>query len=541
MATLIELIADSGNKEEIKRLWQKKVHDRLLSPFVPLAQARNKTLYEYLKIHGKFYGWDLEDFVAIAAIDINGCDSKDKSLLAYLICDNDLANVKMLLRYGAKVYERDFDYAEDEIKEFFDYQPGRDQKTIYEFCSHRHRQTDYLIRVNALLLDRDDTTDEDSCLEDASLYDWQDFPVEVRTRYGQFRSNLIRRANGGNSAAKNKCRLVAARGMHFAPKYFPPTAQQRIIDNRHEQVATFSQATLFDAGYDADSEVDEDDAAIIEQHNKIIDRANALVDEPDKKERQIGKGTKGRPAATRNNIIFGCFYYRFIQVYINSYHRLFAVGAITKEFGFVTNNNPIISASWKIDKAAMYGSGHRIAWDDKREIRRDPHYRRFNGKPKHPVVGYVDLFDFDIDYVRLNGDDRYLLFKKGKIFLSSMYQYEAEVLFFSMIPKQYHMRRYMIQLPVLSGRYNRVRHTKVCGIRSKGTYESLLDALLKLPSKKSNVKPYQDVVGKITEKAMEAQAKLIEYDVDSRLFSEQKVRVYDHGEQVSDELPKPGA
>lgn len=75
-----------------------------------------------------------------------------------------------------------------------------------------------------------------------------------------------------------------------------------------------------------------------------------------------------------------------------------------------------MSLSWFFHKGAAYGNGQRFD----SQLRKDPHYRRFTGKPKHPNMGYLDVYAFDVDYVRQNGFDRQLMCAQGFIGLSSM-------------------------------------------------------------------------------------------------------------------------
>ena len=226
-----------------------------------------------------------------------------------------------------------------------------------------------------------------------------------------------------------------------------------------------------------------------------------------------------------------------MQVYINSYNHLFNHRSIGVDFNFDSSNNPELSASWNFEKAAMYASGYRFSWKD-RALRKDPHYRRFTGRAKHPNLGFLDVFVFDPQYVKDYAFDRLLAFKEGKIKLSNIFQYEAEVIFHSMIPKQYHARRCIISVPSFDTNYSASCFARY-NIKSKATHTRKRNLIRELPARSSE--EYRKAINTITENASAAQAKIIEQTAHCRLFKNKprKAVVYDHGDKLVATLPKP--
>ncbi len=525
---ILKHILNGASVEKIKKKIQAGYSKVPL--FKPLNELKNKTLFEYLVKFGKLKKWTLKDFIKANAVDLEEKNGEFLTLVQLFIKKNDVLKVRMLLFLGAKLSESDLAFAEGrEIKKFLKYRPGSDECSIFEFCSKRHRESDYLHNARALLRDQADTTDNTS--SDVESMSSDSLSEEEEIKLNDFRTKNIKKYNKKHSEflQDNQLCLVAARGVHFSPKYFTEEACEKVKKHKREHHITYSQSTLFDAGYKADDEVSEDDKRIVARHKHNVKFINTLKDKDDHKEKNI----KGHaPAATRNDKEFENLYYRFMQVYINSYHTLFNIGSIKIDFGFDSLNNPLISASWNVKKAAMYASGFRFEWE-KRKLRKDPHYRRFTGKPKHPNLGYIDLYIFDVAYVREQGFDRQIMCAEGHIKLSAYYRAEAEIIFNSMISKEYHLRRCIIGLPSFDKSYKgNKNYFAHYGITSKELYITHKENIQGLRSKKDD--KYKKVINSLTESTANAQAEIIEKTTHCRLFRSKKpkVIVYDHGSKL---------
>lgn len=495
----------------------------------PLRELKNKTFYQHFREHEKYKNWTLADFIRMGAINCSEQDEQGYSLMQRLIIDNDLRNIKVLLIAMPSFNLADYSLGSAAIKSFLDYRPGKGEMTIKEFAAQRNPNK---LKLQALIFDQEETTDASSSAAEMSS---DEYLSEVDlTSYTTTQSTRIAQFNEPNHRIKDHLgiRLLAARGVHYLPKYFPTRAsRQRIANTRHVPHTTYSASTLFDSGYEADSEPDEKDARIVARHHKNLKFIADLQATPDKKEKKIGKII---PPKSRNEVQFKNLFWRYIQVYINSYSYLFNSQAIKINFGFDTNNNPEISMSWDIEKAMMYASGCRFDWEGPAR-KRDPHYRRFNGKPKHPTMGYVDIFSFDPYYVRTHGVDRWLAYKDGDIKLSNLFLYEAEIIFHSQVNKEYHVKRRIISLPSFAGEFSPKRDQKL-GISCKSTHTKTKNKLLNLPlgrDKKS------ELVGQITQNAVAHQSRLLKSTLQVSLFRLDQVHAFNHGDTLQSALPGP--
>jgi hypothetical protein len=504
MNRILQLILDKNDKEMIQKKLRKGYSTVPL--FTALDELKGKSLFEHLKKYNKVKTWTLEDFVKAGAVDLDEENEKGQTLLQIFIINDELANITMLLQKGKLVLKKkDYKLADPEViegaRDFFDYRPGENEVSIFEFCSNPKRKKHYSRDLKALLRDQADTTDGES--SEAEDIESLELTSAEEKSLSRLRDRKLTAFNKNQEDDGTLC-LVAGRGMHFSPKYFKPKTVKKVIETKNQQRAAISQSTLFDAGYAADDEVDENDRQIQARNKHNLKFIKDLKGSKDRKEKKIGSSA---PAATRNNIKFDSHYYRYMQVYINSYSRLFNIGAIKVDFGFDTKNNPELSASWNFEKAAYYGSGFRLNWNESK-LRKDPHYRRFTGKAKHPNVGYLDVYAFDIDYVRTHGFDRQIMCKEGKIRLSAFYRHEAEIIFHSMIPARFHLGRFILSMPD----------------------HEMKDA----PANKKS-EEYKDRINDITERAARQQAATIQETIHCRLFRTEKpqVMVHDHGNKLS--------
>lgn len=499
-------------------------------PQIPLfkkfKRLNNSSLSEHLKENNKIKYLTLEDLHEAGAIDIEEKNKQGYTLLQSGIQSNNLDDVRKLLSMGAVLAKEDLKLAADaEIKVFLKYRPGTKQPSILEFCSKRRRDN-YLEKLDALLFDQENSSGEES--SDAESFSSESLDETDTRRLERFRTKHLKVYNDSSEDGSDDSPLclVAARGVHFTPKYFKKREGdlEQVKNNRHAPHTTYSQSTLFDAGYKANNSVSESDEDIAERHEYNRNFIEQLKETDDFKEKKTKKHT---PPATRNKKEFDSAYERFMQIYINSYSTLFSKKTIKTDFGFDTLKNPLVSASWVIEKGAMYGNGARI----EQSKRRDPHYRRFTGKPKHPNMGYIDLFVLDVEYVRNNGFDRALQCAANKIDLNSMYRHEAEIIFNSMIPKEFHQRRCILSVPSFDKPYaqNKAYYAHY-GIKSEKTFDALKEKL----NTPKNSEEYKKNITTIFEKAAEGQASSIKKTLDYRLFKAKKPKavVYDHGDTL---------
>lgn len=529
--SLLKKIKDGQRRELIVAAF--KTEKRVIALFAPAAELNGNTPFNHILEHGTLYDWNLIDLIKERLIDLQEVSREGLTLIDAL-SDlqgrepfNELIEFKALLAAGTVPSLDLFTRTEHTpVGSLLRYKPGRNNPSIYELATQVRPKLELLKRA---LLDHDDTTDEES--SDEELDDFEAFTAADKTTYEARKTAAIAAYNADNTQSE-PLRLIAARGVHFVPRFFPKPTRDAVFGSREESHTTYSFSTLFDAGYAADDEPEEDDAQIAPIHQRNLQFIADLKNTPDRAEKRIAN-----LAPARTDQQFANLYYHEIQAYINSFKTMFSLGGIRINFGFASTNNPHLSLSWKTDVAGMYGSGKRFGWSD---VRRDPHYRRFDGKPKHPKVGYIDIFEFPIEYVRANSTDRLLAFNADQIKLSNLYRSEAEVIFHSMIPKAYHLRRYMIVLPSFSAPQMRAAvDGKYYGITDKGVYTRTRNEFHKITDNKTKSNNYESWVDLRIEKAVAAQSALINQVTDLGLFRHGKVRVYDHGDSVQRNLPVP--
>lgn len=521
MTKILDLILDGATKATIME--KLRSGSSKLSLFTPIPALKNKSLYDYLVKYKKIRNWSLKDFIECGVVDVSEENDDDQTLLHIFLDDQNIDNIKMLLSNGVILNESDYQLATESAKEFLDYKPGSNASSIYEYCARRKRDSGYLI---ALFNDQADTTSGES--SSAASMSEDSFSESEEEAYEALQNKELKKYSK-NSKNATSLRLVAARGVHFAQKFFSAAAVEKCIDEVDQPHTTFSQSTLFDAdGYTSDEDFDESDETIKKRHKKVMKFIQRLKDSDDKPETTI---KSSQAPATRNKQDFENHYYRYMQVYINSYNRLFNLGSVIIDFGFDSKRNPEVSASWNFSKAAMYASGFRFDWNI-RSLRKDPHYRRSTGKAKHPNMGYLDIYSFDISYVRDNGFDRQLMCDQDFIKLSAFFRHEAEIIFHSLIPKKYNIRRCIISLPSFDKPYDKDQLSRY-GISSKTAYNNLKATIQALPANKKSDN-YKSTLNSITEKAAAQQAGIIEKTTHCRLFREDKpkVVVYDHGDKL---------
>lgn len=451
-----------------------------IDPFRDYDELGGKTAIDFLMQYGKIKDFTLENLLGCGAIDSNHTDLEKGSLVNYCIEKKNFYSVRDLLLFGATLTEQSCILAanDPQINSMLVYHPGPRQKTVFDVCSQRHKD---LMAVRNLILDYYDTTDA-SDSEPESL---ECAPVML-----------------------NPGERLAFRGIHFAPKYYSKDKREKVKTEMKQNVkkTIYSQSLLLDNGYAADDDVSEDDIRIRQTKREHENFFNNLKASADKKEKKIGSS---QPPKSRNSIVFQSHFYRFIQVYINSYSRLFNDNAIQVDFGFSSRNNPLVSLSWSCEKASMYGLGNRFD-QGLRAIYRNPHYRRSTKKPKHPNAGYVDIFIFTEQYIQSSTVDRKELYERGLIYLNSFYQYEEEAIAFSMVPAQYHQKRCMLSLPSLDRDFKKHKqYYAMHGIKSAKTLGNICSLIFNQNVGSIHHKNYQDGLKKLTELAAEGQSETI--------------------------------
>lgn len=524
---LFEIMAKSGHDDmEQKIVEALKAGHSPLPLFVKVPECKGLTLYGYLKKHGKYRRFALLDLVSIGAVRQSEQDEKGRCLLDCVAEDDDLESVKSLLLLGVPLTPYAYACNEAMKSHFFDYRPGRGELTIQQFIQARRLNEDRKQKLRALFYDQAETTDAES--SEAVETDDEYLTREQEDLYKTQQEACVNAFNQGNTSKAPL--LVAYRGVHFSTSHFKKVkTRQRVIDTRHEPHTTFSASTLYDAGYDADDEPDEADPKIACQHGVVMAHKARLEQSPDKKERAVASRT---PPRERNKIVFDSLFYRFLQAYINSYSSMFLHRYITHNFGFDSVQNPCISMSWIVEKAMNYASGDRFGWAPGAN-RKDPHYRRFTGKPKHPNLGYVDVYVFDLNTVRQCGYDRYLLYCSGKIKLSSMHKNEAEVIFFSMIGKAFHAKRRIVCAPSYNGTGPVSSRDRRLGVTDKGARTRKRNEFLALGPGRGKDSAYADLLKRVIGKrSTKVQSDRLEAAMRYRLFNRGQVGAYDGGDKL---------
>lgn len=403
----------------------------------------DRILMQVLEEDGDCEDFTLDELLQLDIIDPESLETKNDdnyTLLEVAAQDDDIERVKRLIRYGAEVTEDVYELAADQVKKLLDYRPGRNQQTIYEYCSENNFD---LAQRERLLLDYEDTTDADSSDDE----DYADAGITLtpgeKAHISKAREKLVTAHNKGNKTAKEKLQILTFRGFHHDPSYFSQEKRQAEREDLTAGKPAVSYATFKASGYQADDEVDETSEEFVNGHQKIKKFFTDMRGKVDRKETD---------APTRNKKVFENLYFRFVQAYVENYNQLFNEGTVKKDFGFDVAHNPAVSTTYLPDKAMKYASGMRN--QKGADIHRlNPHYRRATGKAKHPHLGFTDVFAMDIDYVQANGAHILELVHQGKIGIGHIKQFECEILFESMIPGQYHVHREVFSLPNFDSEY----------------------------------------------------------------------------------------
>jgi hypothetical protein len=403
-----------------------------------------QTIYEYLKVYKKFRHYTFAELLSYNIVNMNECDSYGMSLIENIIADDNLQFFILLLQHNVELDARLCKAATRRIGRFLAYSPGRNTQSIAEYCMEnliRNQQ-----KLADLVYDETHTTSGESSEEDIPLVadPWQPAAYEAN----EARIKQFIKTHGADLADYLKENpedlapvVVTYRGVHFVPKHYNNERRQRLRQARTTTGRpTVSYATLTDMGYEADDEsLNPDEVAAGRRKTKSF--FDSLRSAQDKREPN---------KASRNKFNFPNLFYRFIQAYVMNYDYLFSGEnpAITTFFDASTKANPAISTSYLAQKAMQYMAG--VRFPNKRDLRLDPHYRRSTKKPKHPYLGYTDVYVFDPSFLWQNGHYILDLMRRSLINISHIFQFEAEILFESDIPGQYHYYRDIYHVPDFS-------------------------------------------------------------------------------------------
>jgi hypothetical protein len=296
--------------------------------------------------------------------------------------------------------------------------------------------------------------------------------------------------------------------VHFVPKHYSEARRKKIrqtkaVPNR----PTVSYATLHEMGYQADDEAfrsDEVFAASI----KTKQFFQGLKDTNDKSE-------KGK--LSRNKFNFPNLLCRFVQAYVMDYNYLFTGDnpAVKSFFGAAKKANPAISTSYLAEKAMQYMSG--IRFPNTKNLKLNPHYRRTTKKPKHPYLGYTDVYAFHPEYFWQHASYILDLNRRGLINISHIFQFEAEVMFESTIPGRYHYYRDIFRMPDFSKSWTDAIEREFG--YSKATWTRHKNELTKLTALKS-----ESWIKRVMEHVTKHRAKMLESTVKYLLAHEAEAR-----------------
>lgn len=475
-----------------------------------IAAGAEKLSLAEAKIYSEFENYELKelfelDVIAATKKELAEVDENGWTLLEKAAEADDVDYVKLLMRSGAVVTKDAYELAGEEVKALLDYRPGRNQQTIYKYCSANNAD---LKQINRLLLDYADTTDADSSDEENYQAVQTELTEAEKKHLLAQRKQLITDHNQSpTEASQEKLRVVTFRGLHHAPSYFSQAQRKANRADTTPKRTTVSYATLKKSGYEADDEVDEKAKKFVDAHQKVKASFDAMRAKEDAKE------TK---AVTRNKKAFGNLYYRFIQAYVENYNTLFNAGTVKDHFGFDSTDNPAVSTTYLPDKAMKYASGMR----NQKEVQKhrlNPHYRRSTGKAKHPHLGFTDVFAMDVQYVKENGAHILELIHTGKIGIGHIKQFECEILFESMIPGQYHIHREIFSLPNFNSEYQ-AEYEEEYGL-SKRMFNSFKKKIIDNPYPR-NSNGELEILDELIEQIVVHKGAKLKEKIDAQLFKE---------------------
>ncbi len=359
---------------------------------------------------------------------------------------NAVGTFKYLLGQGVKVTADVYKEASKSLKAFLDYKPGRKTSSVLERCQHGRISPD---QIERLWLDYEDTTDDDSSddedIEQCEKILAKEAIVVRKEDEKKFEAhnkkvahfNTARTEGKLNYAEHKDMRFVTYRGLHFDPKYFDKNKRkafyQGYILKPHlpEDTLSYATAKLVEQKEKQKNKkiMTSEEIVASDAHKEVTAYLQKLKETPNK---------KPRPNDKRKTE-----YARLIQDYILFYATVIGRGGIKTDFAFSYPYNPLISTSFLPAVSFEYASGMHSP----KEHRLNPHYRRSTGKAKHPIVGVVYSYAIDLQYAFENSVTILDWNHKKSIGIKGYYQYHCEVIFESIIPQQYMVKRTLLKLP----------------------------------------------------------------------------------------------
>jgi hypothetical protein len=405
-------------------------------------------IFQHLRNYRKFRTYGFDELIYYNIIDLNELDEYGMSLIENIIAHDEVAFFIALLRKNFPLNHRLCKAASHDIGRLLNYSPGRNQLSLADYCINSARRGYYeQHRLENYFYDAANTTSGESSDGEemaATNADWS--PADFDKNENKIKAFITEHGKNlpqylQDNAEQLAPVFVTYRGVHFVPRHYSGARRKKLrqtkaVPNR----PTVSYATLNEMGYDADDEVlhpDEVSAGGIK--TKLFFQALKAADD---------KNEKGK--ASRNKFKFPNLFCRFVQAYVMDYNYLFSGSnpAVAAFFGATKKANPAISTSYLAEKAMQYMSG--VRFPNSKDVRLNPHYRRTTKKPKHPYMGYTDVYAFHPEYFWQHASYILDLNRRGLINISHIFQFEAEVMFESTIPGRYHYYRDFFRMPDFS-------------------------------------------------------------------------------------------
>lgn len=476
-----------------------------MSLFAFIPPQHRKKLIDVLAAHGKYKTHDFEKLISSGL-----CSLKEEDVMSYMARKDYLEIFKTAIRYGGRVSQEDFDSAGEGVKEFLQYKPGREEPRILDTLLERPVNTK---KVKALILDQEDTSSAESSDDEEmkTTDEMEDVAIDPK-KYDKKRKKLVSAQNNDEKMddvdPNQQLRMVLYRGEHFCPSMFGQPERRELCQDTSVGKTVASMATLKAAGIKPGEEVDETSTEFQHAHAQTKLFFQKLRESEDKNEKR---------KTSRNKKEFVNLFYRFIQAYVMNYNNLFNRGDIVKDFGAETKYTPLASTSYAARRSMPYASGIRTDRQKFSKRRLDPHYRRSTGKPKHPRLGFTDVFAMDPEYVKENGIHILDLIAQGKISISHLYKFEYEIAFESMIPGKFHYHREIFDMPRFDKEYSADMKDHF-GI-DKGYFTRIKNELFNLEQHR-NSDAYPALVNRIIENVIKHRAARLENQIKGQLFNE---------------------
>jgi hypothetical protein len=406
---------------------------------IQLRDANNKSAIEYaierkhcLVVELLFIHFldTINPSVCRLAVEQDNVQLFRKLLSCYIPSSDDLTNAKGM------------------IKQLLDYKPAKREKnrrkwlSIGDYAVSQRRDKSVLERM---LYDADNTSDEDSSDSDDDEFKF------IRKPKGLLLQNIL------------------YRGVHFTPTFFNTAEKKLTRQLTYHQKPVYSRATE-----DLSKKIDRDKVFGYEQADQIVKNFFTLLrvtpdkHELDKDYKKKKRKLKGEEAK------FETLYYRFIQVYVNSYQELFNAGGMSRNFNFCSDSNPVISTTLDAEVACCYASGERI----NHSLIFSPKVRRSTGKLKHRRLGYIHVYYIDNDSYQKHIIDIDEINRSRKIGLIHNYRFNKEIVIESSIPTEFVLGYQTFSLPNFNTEWlGKIK--EVYGL-DEGTYKLNMQRLLSL-------------------------------------------------------------